>query len=273
MRQICKANELINAAYVYDHYEQRLLGEALSELDSRQQYKLDHVFIVSLEAFAKHMPHKSKVEAWIDMQDSAGSLFERRITIRPKVGETHTIRWLSEKIQIDHQQKRIGLVFGQRVMQYLTDLKGAFTTLSDAQVMDFKSIYTPRVYEWVKQYQNMRTNERVMDVSEIREKLELGDKLKQYSALRERVLESACKEITKKTDIRLTFEPVRVGKSVLRVKFKWKKKALKQTAPGGAETDTERKPKRTKQKRVGMKKASEHVAALRNAIGNSEATV
>ena len=267
MKRIVKSNDLINACFRLNRHEQRLIQLALAELDSREKYSTSHEFVVTLKQYADaHDGVRSNVRLWETLKDNAHQLFDRTVTMYPKPGRTHHVRWLSERAVIDGPEKRIKLVFSQRMMQHITELKGAFTTYDAAQVADFKSVYSARVFEWVNQYKHK--NEREMLVSDIREQLELGDRLKQFAHFRMRVIETACKEISEKTDIKLKYEAIKVGKTVQSIRFKWKKKPYKLEQQGPKGKPTANNPAKVDYgKRADSKRAAQGIQSIRNIIG------
>lgn len=85
-------------------------------------------------------------------------------------------------------------------------------------IMQFKSTYSFRFYELLKQYQNL--NERILTVDDLRFKLDIGKKeYPMYANLKQKVIKPAINEINKKTDLRIEVEEIKEIRKVKSIKF------------------------------------------------------
>ena len=83
--------------------------------------------------------------------------------------------------------------------------------------MQFTSIHAIRIYELLKQYQNIR--ERVISIPEIKECCGVIDKLKKYNNFEKKILLIAKREINEKSDISFEFERIKDGRKIVAIKF------------------------------------------------------
>jgi plasmid replication initiation protein len=100
-------------------------------------------------------------------------------------------------------------------------------------IMQFKSSYSFRFYEWFKQYETI--GERTITIDEMRLMLEIGKKeYPLYANLKQKVINPALSEINEKTDLYITFDKdreIKSGRKVVAIKFK-----IESSKRKGAET-------------------------------------
>jgi plasmid replication initiation protein len=124
------------------------------------------------------------------------------------------VSWLSSA---DYYNGQVKLSFSPKLQPYLLQLKNQFTTLNVSDLMSFKSIYAIRIYELLKQYQNI--GERIIHINEIKEYCGIYNKLHQYDHFKQRVLLISQREINNKSDIQFEFEPMKESRKIVSIKF------------------------------------------------------
>lgn len=102
---------------------------------------------------------------------------------------------------------------------YLLNLKETYTKYRLGYVINFKSEYSFRFYELMKQYEAI--GERTITVEEIRDLLMIdNDKYTKYSHLKAKVIQKAIEEINKFSDIKVILEKEeKEGKKVVGLVF------------------------------------------------------
>ena len=100
----------------------------------------------------------------------------------------------------------------------LLELKANFTRYYLKNVIKLKCSYSFRIYEFLKQVQGYK-NELIIDVMELKIKMQLDNKYLDYFMFKKRVLIPAQKDINARTDIYFTFEEIKQGKKVLSIRF------------------------------------------------------
>jgi plasmid replication initiation protein len=113
----------------------------------------------------------------------------------------------------------IKMKFSPVLEPYLLNLKETYTKYRLGYVINFKSEYSFRFYEIMKQYEQI--GERTITIEEIRELLMLEDnKYLKYSHLKARVIQKAIEEINKYSDIKINLEKEeKEGKKVVGLVF------------------------------------------------------
>lgn len=117
----------------------------------------------------------------------------------------------------DRKSDAVGFSFPPELKPYLLELKktGRFTRFELGNVMRMRSVYSIRLYELLKQYENTATKERTFQLDELKAKLGVPEgRLKKYHNFKVKVLEVAKKEIPEKTDIGFTYNPIKKGRAI-----------------------------------------------------------
>jgi len=100
-----------------------------------------------------------------------------------------------------------------------------YTKYQLKNILQFKSTYSFRFYELLKQYQNIR--ERTLHIEDIRLKLDIRkDEYPKYANLKQKVINPAIKEINEKTNITINFEDIKQSRRVSSIKFYIKPKNI-----------------------------------------------
>ena len=136
----------------------------------------------------------------------------------------------------------ITATFNPLMQPYLFELKSCFTTYNLTEYLSLPSLYSQRIFEIVKSLANVKEGEAIVSMAGLHRFLDSPKSFRaNIKAFRIRVLEKAHKDITEKTSLRFEWEPVKVGRSVEKIRFIFSggKKALAQ-----AEQETAKKEKR-----------------------------
>lgn len=124
------------------------------------------------------------------------------------------VSWLSSA---DYYQGQVKLSFSPKLKPYLLQLKEKFTSINVIDLMQFKSVHAIRIYELLKQYQDI--GERILSLEEIKDCCGVRDKLKQYIHFEKKLLLTAQREINKKSDIYFDFERIKPSRKITGIKF------------------------------------------------------
>ena len=112
---------------------------------------------------------------------------------------------------------------------FLLDLKKCFTTYNLTEYLSLPSLYSQRIFEITKSLANSKDGEAIISMADLHKFLDTPPSFQaNFKEFRRRVLEKAHKDITEKTSFRFEWEPVKVGRSVEKIRFIFngKKKAL-----------------------------------------------
>lgn len=217
---VAQSNQLVESSYSLTLNEQRLIYAAAALHDSRKALPEKGTVLVSAVDFAEVFGIKSRGHVYEALEDATKRLYNRSIRMigkGPKGGVERNVRW----VWMCEYRKRDGAVligFSPAIAPYLTQLKEQFTILQLEQVGDLSSQYAIRLFSICTQYRQFR--ERSIGLEEFRTMLDLGEKYKDVKELRRRVIDPSVAEISAKTDMLLTYEPLRKGRKVVGFRFK-----------------------------------------------------
>ena len=124
------------------------------------------------------------------------------------------VAWLSSA---DYYQGKVKLSFSPKLKPYLLQLKEKFTAINVIDLMQFKSVHAIRIYELLKQYQDI--GERTLGIEEIKECCGVKDKLRKYDHFEKYLLLIAQREINEKSDIHFEFERIKPSRKIEGIKF------------------------------------------------------
>lgn len=218
---VVKDNALINASYSLDLAEQRLIllaiiaarktGKGITPND-----KLEIVASSYMDAF-----NTSKWAAYEALKDACDGLFEREFSFienGEKGVKVVRSRWVSRVAYIE-KSATVELTFAPDVVPLITLLEQKFTSYDLEQVAGLKSKYAVRLYEIVIAWKSSgKTNQ--ISVEELRNRLGvLNAEYATMANFKTRVLDLAVKQINAETDINLTYEQHKRGRSIVGFTF------------------------------------------------------
>ena len=108
--------------------------------------------------------------------------------------------------------------FNSDMKPLLLDLKRCFTQYNLLEYLTLPSIYSQRLFEILKSWSN--SQEVTLSVSELNCLLNTPESFrKDFAAFRRFVLQKAYKDIHEKTSLKYEWEPVKIGRSVEKIRF------------------------------------------------------
>lgn len=122
-----------------------------------------------------------------------------------------------------HVRYRKGIItatFNPLMRPYLLELKGCFTTYNLTEYLSLPSLYSQRIFEITKSLGNLKEGEAIVAMVDLHRFLDTPKSFQSdFGQFRRRVLDKAHKDITEKTSFRFEWEPVKVGRSVEKIRF------------------------------------------------------
>jgi plasmid replication initiation protein len=101
---------------------------------------------------------------------------------------------------------------------YLIDLKSQFTRYSLSEVLNFKSLYSIRIYQILCQW-NFK-EEKKYSIEELRFMLNIeAHEYTRYNDFKKDVLEKASKEINKSSTLKFAYKEVKTGRKITHIVF------------------------------------------------------
>ena len=214
--------------------EKRLFIMATPLARTTQVSSNDPVFISSSE-FA----HECGIDlstGYTALETASDRLFTRFFGYTAENGDRIKMRWLN-KVIYKVGQGGTELYFTDEVLLLLRefDALNPYTKYKKEVVLRLKKDYSLDLYHLAKKHQMMGGFQISLD--ELFEQLELPDSYRRIGNLKDRVIHPSLEEITANTDIDLTYENIKQGRSVVGFKFIVKEK------PKPKLTTPERDPK------------------------------
>ncbi len=225
VKLIRKSNDLVEARYKFDIWETRLFTKMLTMIRKDDEDFKDYKIYLK-EVVADFDLHKNK-ESYEYLKLGAKKLMKKTFYIPyeedgvKRFFETPVIAGLDgavgdgRKMREDHLYIKIS--FHPIIKPYLLQLKSQFTVYDVRNILKLPSTYSIRIYELLKQYENIK--KRTFDIVELKEILGIQDKYKLYGHFRERVIEKAKKDLQQYTDISFTYEAIKKGRAVSKIRF------------------------------------------------------
>jgi len=128
------------------------------------------------------------------------------------------VGWVSSAKYLE-KEGAVLLSFDPKLKPYLLQLKGNFTSCKLEMLLSFKSQYTMRVFNLLKQYESL--GQRQIDVDILREILGLRkDQYKLYANFKTDLLKPVQDELKAKADLYFEFDEIKYGRRVGAIHFR-----------------------------------------------------
>ncbi|CAN2042923.1 hypothetical protein GMMP15_90061 [Candidatus Magnetomoraceae bacterium gMMP-15] len=203
-----KHNPLIEAAYKLTLPEQRLILSIASTITTSDKDFYSYQISLSALNDILKINNESQIKSLIK------KLMNRKLIIEEMGYELHTA-WLSSVI---YMNENVEICFDPKLKQYFISMIKYFTRYQLEPAIYLKSIYAIRIYELLKQYQEFR--KKSFKLNKLRDILGIAsEKYKLYADFKRKVLNTAFKEINKKTDISFNFKEIKTGRKVTEIIF------------------------------------------------------
>lgn len=212
---VTQSNRLIEAAHTLTLNEKRLLALATSMLDGRKPLPKDGILLIRADMFAEAFGTDPK-NTYAFLKDAADRLYERDVRNYKGGKMVKRMRWV---YLCDYKEGRgcVELGFSPTVVPHLTMLNKEFTSYRLQQIGDLSTFYAIRLYELMAQF--LKLKERECTLEQLRTMLDLGGKYTNVKDLRKRVLDPGIQEVNLHTDLTVTVEPRRKGRSIIGFTF------------------------------------------------------
>jgi len=211
---ITKSNALIESGYRLSLTEMQIVLYGISLINPiGKNFPL--TYRIDIKRFAE-LFNRDHGDIYGEVKKAILAKFwERDFSYKDEKGDIVTNRWLT---QVKHQDKKgfIQIRFSEEVQPYLHQLKSHFTTYYIEQISDFKSIYSVRFYEMAIMHLKKSKYEKckfILEIQEIRDRLEITKKYKRFFNFKARVLEPAKKEINNHSNIKFSYKVKKLGRS------------------------------------------------------------
>lgn len=234
---VVQSNELILATYTMQVTDKELMLACISQIDSRPnapEVTKQTEFVVSaddIKSLFYGKKSKNEQNIYRDIENASRRLYEVDIVIPLENRKILQTRLVSS-IVYDPENAEVTLCFAEKILPYLTQLKANFTKYKLLEIGELSSIHSIRLYElvvmWINQYQYSKE----FTLEEFKHVMCISGKYKQFSHLREFVIETAINDINENTNYTVKVEYIKKsrGKGYKGLKLKFHKKILDKIA-------------------------------------------
>lgn len=220
--QVMKANRLNTAIQNLSLVEIRLIQVAIT--DSRKTQN-SLTADTPLRINAKRYAEAFNVDidsAYCVMLEAETTLFERRFTFINERDNPVKSRWVSQ-VEYMKDEGAIEIILTPAVVKEIVRIDGKktfFTEYMLEQTAILNSVYSVRLYELLVQHRTSPVNPK-FELETFKGQLGLGvNEYKRLCDFKRRVLDHAVKEINEKTDLQVSYKPIKAGRPVVGYDFK-----------------------------------------------------
>ena len=223
---VVKDNALMNASYNLEVTEQRLILLAIiSARETGQGITSDSKLEIHASDYAIQF-NVAKETAYEALKNAVNNLFERQFSFREETKKALVLFDQGGLVELNILMtlRYLKSLFAPDVVPLITRLEEHFTSYQIKQIAQLTSKYAIRLYELLIAW---RTTGKVpeLELSEFRNRLGIGDS--EYTAMnnfKSRVLEPSIKQINEHTDITVTYEQHKRGRTISGFSFRFKQK-------------------------------------------------
>ena len=171
--------------------------------------------LIKAEDFAKECRIKTH-SAYTQLEIASRNLIKRNFSYTNEKGKRVLSNWV---IDCTYEEGGIAIRFPEIVLLMLTefDKLNPYTKYKKDIVLTLKKDYSFDIYHLAKKHQAMGSFQISLD--ELFEQLGLPESYRRIGNLKDRVIHPSIDEITANTDVILTYENVKQGRSVVGFKF------------------------------------------------------
>lgn len=234
---VAKSNDLIVASYSLTRHEQNLLLACMSKIDSRPEANSltdEDEFVINIKDVKEFFyDANTKKNAYRDLKKASNKLFDRHVVIALPDNKELKTRFISG-ILFDPNNGQITLTFAKTILPYLTQLSHNFTTYRLADTVELTSVHSVRLYELLVCWSSQNKWSEKMDIDDFKYIMGVDGKYSQFANLRDRVIETAIKQINANTSYTISVSYGKVLREYRTLTFKFHKKAAVKLTEKGA---------------------------------------
>lgn len=171
---------------------------------------------ISIKEFSEMLGLEGKTK-YTEVKEISKELMSKTIEIPQEDGGWLLAHWVSSAKYVKGEGV-LELSFSPKLKPYMLQLKNHFTSYRLSNVLSLNSSYSIRLYELMKKWQHAGKWEK--SVEEL--KLQFGvseDSYNRYNHFKTRVILRAVEEVNEKTDLHISFNEIKKGRKVEKIKF------------------------------------------------------
>lgn len=217
--KVVKANEIIQKAkFDLGLLEQKTFCYAVSKIKPNDELNTQYVFSINEYCDACGI-NRNSGKTIEEVKSALKKLRDKSFYLLDENGDYVLIGWLS-KVRVSPKSGKITIKFDEDMQKYLIGLYKNYTQYSLLCILPMRSSYSIRLYELLKSFSGFNCKE--FDIDDLQ--MKLCSYYKRFPDFRRKVLEVSTKEINLYTDIEISWQPIKKGRKVVKVKFDIKKR-------------------------------------------------
>ena len=210
---VTQSNALIGASYNLSLEEKRIIIAGISTIHVERDLldtDIDRPINVkiSTSSYAKTFGLDEK-SVHGQLKIATNKLYERSIKFKEE-GEEIELRWITAKAT--SSEGYIKFTFNTELNKHLNGLKEQYKSYKLLEVKSITSAITLRMYELVRQREDIGYRE--ISIEDFRQMLGLEGKYKKHADLRRAVIDKSIKEIEEKTNFLISVKYKKIGRVV-----------------------------------------------------------
>lgn len=209
--QVLCSNNLIEAKYKLGVIEQKIIHRILTQINI--QDKELKFFKIYIKDFCDLLGNTNNYK--IIINNACENLRKTDIWIETDNETEIKTTWFSSAEYFS--DGTVELEISRKLSPYLLELKRNFTKYDFSNIINFKSQYSIRLYQLLKQYDKIGKRDILLD--ELKEYFQIENEYKKYANFKQKILNIAQKEINSLSDISFAFEEIKKGRKVDKIKF------------------------------------------------------
>lgn len=215
---VAKSNNLIDASYKLNVQAQKLVLACLSKIDSRPDATPQKEVTLTASEFSELMGIDIK-NAHRELYKAADALFKSSIVLHEGDDEIE-LYWIQEKAKKLKGEGAIRIVWSDRILRYICQLKNRFTTYKLRNIASLQSGHSIRLYELLMKFN--ATGERVIYLDDFKSALGISNKYPEFKVLNRDVIKPAIDELNQRSDLIIKFDTIKKGRTVAALVFEFK---------------------------------------------------
>ncbi len=215
---VAKSNNLIDASYKLNVQAQKLVLACLGKIDSRPDAPPQKEVTLTASEFSELMGIDIK-NAHRELYKAADALFKSSIVLHEGDDEIE-LYWIQEKAKKLKGEGAIRIVWSDRILRYICQLKSRFTTYKLRNIASLQSGHSIRMYELLMKFN--ATGERVIYLDDFKSALGISDKYPEFKVLNRDVIKPAIEELNQRSDLVIKFDTIKKGRTIVALVFEFK---------------------------------------------------
>lgn len=215
--KVIKSNEIVRKArYDLNITELKTLAYMISKVKPDDKTLQEYVF--SIPDFCKVCGITDRSgRNYERVKDTLKGMRDKSFWLTQEDGSETLVGWLG-KVRIEKKSSKVRIRFDEDLQKYIIGLYSNYTQYELFATLPMTSSYSFRLYELLKSYQYKKEKySQVFKIEYLKERL--AAPYKNFKDFRVRALDFATREINLYTDLEISWEPIKEGRRVIKVRF------------------------------------------------------